>query len=65
MKRIYKTKELADEYNCARITVIGWCRANGVAFTGEGHRREYQITEADKKRFEKRPKPGKRAKKKL
>ena len=60
MKKIYMTRELADEYNCERQTVSRWCAKNGVAYVGFGKRKDYQITEADKKRFEKRPKPGRR-----
>jgi len=48
---IYSTKDLADESGCARITVVKWCEANGVAYIGRDKRKEYQISEDDRERF--------------
>jgi len=49
--RIYTTQELANESGRARITVIKWCEANGVTYIGSGKRKEYQISEDDREKF--------------
>ena len=60
-------KEIAKRAGCAVITVRKWCATpeNKVAYTGEGMHRTYTLTEADYKRFLQRPRPGKRARKKI
>jgi hypothetical protein len=58
MMKTYTSQEIADEFECARITVIKWAQKNGVKYTGEGYRKTYIFTEEDKKRFHPRPTSG-------
>jgi len=56
--KIYTTKDLADEFGCARITVIKWCEKNEVPSTGIGKRKTYLISEKHKKQFKPRSSAG-------
>jgi hypothetical protein len=56
-QKTYTSQELADEYGCARITVLKWAEKNGVKSVGVGRRKLYIFTEEDRKRF----KPNKSA----
>ena len=51
-------QEVASRYGVANITVVKWASANGVAYTGEGRRKTYQLTEEDCQRFVERPGKG-------
>jgi hypothetical protein len=59
-EQIYTSKNLADKFNCARITVLKWAEKNGVKYSGEGKRKIYLFTGEDIERFKNRPKPGRR-----
>ena len=60
-------KDMAERAGCAVITARKWCAKpeNNVAYTGEGIHRTYTLTEDDYERFLQRPRPGKRARKKI
>jgi hypothetical protein len=56
--KTYTSQQIADEFGCARITVIKWAQKNGVEYVGEGVRKTYVFTEKDKNRFHPRPASG-------
>ena len=59
------TKEIADRYSVANITVLKWAEKNNVKREMvKGGIMAYVFTEADCKRFEKRAKKGRPALKK-
>jgi hypothetical protein len=53
-EKVYESKDVAEEFGCARVTVIRWARNNGVGFVGEDHRKTYKFTETDKEAFKNR-----------
>jgi hypothetical protein len=56
--KTYTSQELADEFQCARITVLKWAQNNGVKYIGEGKRKIYIFTEEDRNRFNPKPSSG-------
>lgn len=56
----YSAKEAAALCGCTGRAARKWAAANGVAFTGEGYRKDYHFTEAGIERFRERPRPGRR-----
>jgi len=62
--KIYSSQEIADEFGCSKFTVIKWCGANNVSYIGKDRRKEYQISEADKEKFNARNKSRGRPSKK-
>jgi predicted site-specific integrase-resolvase len=52
------TREVADRFGVALITVQKWAAANGVKYTGEGRHKTFVWTEKDCKRFAARPGKG-------
>jgi len=62
------TQEIVDRIKSSKhikkkimaTTVRHWALKNGVAYTGEGRRKDYIFTEDDYQRFLNREKPGRR-----
>ena len=46
-----KPREVAKKYKLKVRNVQLWAANNGVGYTGEGRRKDYNFTEADIKRF--------------
>jgi DNA-binding transcriptional MerR regulator len=59
-EKIYSSKELAGMFQVQSVTVRKWAQKNGVAYIGEGKRKNYLFTEPDIERFKAREKPGRR-----
>ena len=58
------TKEVAEHYGVARITVIKWCKKNGIKREMvKGGIMAFSLTKTDCKKFEKRSKKGRPSKK--
>jgi len=61
------TQDVVDRLNNSKQVrkvklriVQRWAAGNGVAYTGEGRRKDFIFTEADYERFLNREKPGRR-----
>ena len=53
------TQELADQEGVARVTVINWCKKNGVKRKmGKNGVMEYDLSKKDIETFKKRPPKG-------
>jgi hypothetical protein len=56
--KTYTTAEIAEEKICSLITVLRWARNNDVQYVGEGKRKVYLFSEADRERFKPNEKAG-------
>jgi DNA-binding transcriptional MerR regulator len=52
------TAKVAEKARVGIRTVQRWAAENGVEYTGEGRRKDYNFSAEDYDRFSKRPAPG-------